>query len=380
MNKIGLALAFLFLSLNGFQSFASATPADGFYDNAKGSPLLSLIQSAQRQIDIEVYEMADLNVLNALRAAMKRGIKLRIIQEPTPFEQPCKIFENSMSSDPACNAEKQFLIDAKRMGATYIPYSKLLCGTGNACFEHGKMVIIDQRTIMLSTGNFNPTNLCDLSQNPKVCNRDFSYVISTPAVVKTFSKVFENDLLQRPYDLRSLLASSGVANQITVSPLSMTPILNFIQLAKSSIVLENQYITDPSLVQALLQAAKRGVKIYLMVSSICSFGPPKAEEIQRLAPIYAAFAQAGIQARFFSSRTNINGKPGYLHAKAIMVDQKYAWLGSVNGSTTALNSNREFGLFFANQRDVYALATFMSYDFSSPGAESFQESAHCSKD
>ncbi len=378
--QIILVQLLLFSTVFGVEA-QSASMSDGFYDNAKGSPLIPLIQSAQRQIDIEIYEMGDANVLDAIRQAMKRGIKLRIIQEPTPYQLACKIFQPSTSSDnSACSTEKQFLADAVRQGAKYIPYSKTLCGASGECYEHGKMVIIDQKTVMLSTGNFNASNLCDLSQNPAVCNRDYSYVISAPGIVKTFMQVFENDLLQKPYDLRGLLSNSGVANQITVSPLSMTPLLNFILLAKSSIQIQNQYITDPTLVQGLIQAAKRGVKVFVTVSSLCSFGPPKPAEIDVAKRIFAAFDQAGIHSRFFTDRIQINGRRGYLHAKAILVDQKYAWVGSVNGSTTAMTSNREFGIFYGLSKDVAPLATIMSSDFTSPGSETFAESVRCVKD
>jgi phosphatidylserine/phosphatidylglycerophosphate/cardiolipin synthase-like enzyme len=81
----------------------------------------------------------------------------------------------------------------------------------------------------------------------------------------------------------------------------------------------------------------------------------------------------------FNKNIEIYGKHGYLHAKAIIVDDKKAWMGSVNGSTEALTLNREFGIFFKDAHNVHKLAFEMNKDFRDPNAETWEESFDCAE-
>jgi cardiolipin synthase len=355
----------------------------GFYNNASGSPLLPLLQSAKKQIDIEVYQMEDTTIIDTLRAALKIGIKVRIIQEPTPFEKgSCLVFTAASARDnAACADEKQLVKDVIRAGGSYVAFNKDLCGSGATnCFEHGKMAIVDEQTALISTGNYNATNLCDLAANPSVCNRDYTYAVNSPNLIYALESIFQNDLIGTPYNLPSILSQYAVADTLVVSPYSMQPMVDFINSAQSSIQLQNQYVDDPTLVSALAAAAQRGVIVQVMVTSLCAFGTPHPNDLQYATSIFNQLDAAGVQSRFFSSSIAIDGKPGYLHAKAIIVDGNRAWLGSVNGSTTAITKNREFSLFFNAPGDVVALSQIMSADFGSAGSEDFNESANCVKD
>jgi phosphatidylserine/phosphatidylglycerophosphate/cardiolipin synthase-like enzyme len=159
----------------------------------------------------------------------------------------------------------------------------------------------------------------------------------------------------------------------------------FIRSAKSSIMIQNQYLHEKNINQALIDAAHAGVKVYVNVASLCAFGPPKPDSLNPATPnsngaIFTAFDQAGIQTRMFSGQQTINGKIGYLHAKAIVVDGKYAWVGSTNGSYPATSANREFGIFFSDPTMVNHLASIMRYDFADARGETWQESAKCLRD
>lgn len=240
---------------------------------------------------------------------------------------------------------------------------------------------------MLSTGNFNPTNLCNpegTSQGElSTCNRDFSVISTDPQVIYLLNEIFEQDFKGAAYDLLSILARPE-ARKITVSPHSLNPILSFIASAKSSIEIENQYLRNAEMNQALIEAARRGVKIRLLVNSICIFNRPDpvrdADAIKQWTRTFTAFDQAGIQSRNFTRKIQIAGRSGYLHSKVIVVDQKRAWVGSVNGSTQALTQNREFGIFIDDLSQVQKLRKIVLSDFQEPNTESWKESLNCAKD
>jgi hypothetical protein len=143
----------------------AAAPAQGFYENSTSTPLIALLDSAQSTIDIEIYTMNDPIAQRAVLNALAAHVRVRIIQEPTPVGAPCKVFDPSTSADNAsCTALKLFKAKVLAAGGMYVPFTKNLCGSGiYGCVEHGKMVLVDGKIAMLSTGNFDSTNLCDMS-------------------------------------------------------------------------------------------------------------------------------------------------------------------------------------------------------------------------
>ena len=385
--------------------------APGFYDHTLGSPVVDLIDQTRKTLEIEIYEMDDPKVIASIRKALKRGVKVRIIKEPKPVGATCSVFEpigssqkepiGSSQNEPisssissllesphsnqgsTCEEQKQLVADVNATpGSQYLPFKKPdLCGGGGKnCLEHGKLVISDAGTdskkAMLSTGNFNTSNLCDLDYSPKKCNREYSYLSDESDVVQSFLAIFEKDMLGESYEVNDAILPSA-ASKITVSPHSLAPLLTFIRSAKKEILIENQYLKDPTLNQALVDAAENGVSVSVILASACSFGKPKPSEVKKLTAIFSAFEDAGIQLRMFNKNIKVGGKPGYLHAKAIVVDGAKAWVGSVNGSTQALTKNREFGIFFETPSEVLKLASKFKQDFADPNEETWQESLVC---
>lgn len=393
-------------------------------EDIPSSPVVAVIQKATKTLDIEIYMITDFDVRKAIRSALQRNVRVRLIKEPAAIGEGCPYFypirgekdkitgyrlagveepipppkkrRNAPGKpvDQDCVDQRQMLQEIVLGGGTVVEFKKPeLCGKGGTnCVEHGKMVISDERYVLLSSGNFNSSNLCNLKPSPisgkvtQKCNRDYSYILDAKQSnadadsVRLLKTVFENDLQQKNYDLYGILKASPAQERITVSPYSMDPLLEFIRSAKKSVIVQNQYIKDPTLQETLLEVAKRGIKVELSLASLCSFGKPKANAAKKAAEVFGAFDNAGILSTFFTAQNRINGKTGYMHAKAILVDGERAWMGSVNGSTQALTDNREFGIFFDEPQSVQALRRVLEKDLSQPGNETWQESLQCKKD
>jgi phosphatidylserine/phosphatidylglycerophosphate/cardiolipin synthase-like enzyme len=278
-----------------------------------------------------------------------------------------------------------------KAGGSVVPFNKAFCPAWiqGKCLEHGKMILIDagirlSQAALISTGNFNASNFCDPYGNPAVCDRDYTLITKDPEVIGTLSAIFQKDLAGVPYDLQALLTPS-VSQKLTVSPFSQAPLVAFIRSAKKMIVIQNQYLHEKQINQALIEMAQKGVQIYVNVASLCAFGPPTPDSLNLNIPnsnasMLTAFEQAGIHVRMFAGAQTINGKIGYLHAKAILVDGNRAWVGSVNGSAPGTSANREFGLFFNDPLMVNHLSQIMHYDFTDVRGETWQESAKCLRD
>lgn len=408
-----LILAVVLLSACSHTSRApsSANPAHGLYVN--GAPgrnaAIELVQSAQRSIDIEIYEMEDVAFLEAVRAANARGVRVRIIKDPYPVPKrdQCIWFpklrerdhwapdpnggdETNRFSEASCRENALPMIEEIRAkGGQVVPFYKPeLCGQdekpspdGKFCYEHGKMIIVDGSAALLSTGNFNATNFCDAAEDPSKCNRDYSYITRNVAEIGVLTRVFENDLRQKRYRLRPIVEK---VPSVTVSPYSLAPLVKFIREKGTgkghTIQIQNQYLKERSLNEAVQAAARSGAKVQVMVASLCAFGPPRKDQKEELQKLDAGFRNAGVDFRYFPAGIQVQGRRGYLHAKSIVIDGKYAWMGSVNGSHPALNVNREFGIFFDDSESVKRLSDTMAADFNHPSAENFEESWGCLND
>jgi phosphatidylserine/phosphatidylglycerophosphate/cardiolipin synthase-like enzyme len=379
MMQVSLSLIALAIST---ASFAKTTSSEIFYENSSGTPLLTLLSNAHTSIDIEIYEMDDPLVMTAIKAASDRGVHLRIVKEDKPVGASCRVFEAKSAKDSAsCSAQKDLVIYVQHGGGQYVPFkTATLCAVaGSTCYEHGKIVIVDGNQTLISTGNFNTSNLCNKKEHPDACNRDYSVVSSDLSVISTVSQFFNNDLVGSTYNVSDIL-NHVPTQKVTVSPLSLKPLLAFIASAQTKIQVQNQYLKDTDINQALMDAVKRGVQVEIMVASACSFGKPTAGEIKAWNKIYTAFDAAGVKSRIFTRNIQVNGVAGYLHAKAIVVDGVHAWVGSVNGSVTSITNNREYGVFLDDVPEVSKLKVFMDQDFASPYGESWQDSAACAHD
>ncbi|MGZ3703545.1 MAG: phospholipase D-like domain-containing protein [Bdellovibrionota bacterium] len=375
-----LSLASLVYGLATFSHGAFAgVSTDAFYENSSGTPVLGLIQKAKRTLDIETYTMNDPQVDKELRNAISRGVKVQVVEEKVPVGATCHPFGDSdkpSSQTPDCLRQQELVKFVNENGGQYVPFSKSLCGQpGSRCYQHGKIAIVDGATALISTGNFDATSLCDRSANPKNCDRDYTIVSQDRSVVSSLQTIFNNDLAGRASNLDNLQSP-----RLTVSPDSMKPIIDFIGSAKNTLQIETQYLNDPTMNQAIIDAANRGVSVSVMVSSACSFGTPKGSAVKKWNDTYSSFDEAGIKTNIFDANIKVGGRKGYLHAKTIIVDGIHAWVGSVNGSTTALTNNREFGIFFDDASLVASLNQYVSSDFSSPLGESWQDSVVCKYD
>jgi cardiolipin synthase len=369
-----------------------AAPTSGLYLNSEGSPLFPLIESAHTSLDIEIYTMTDKALRGELRSAITRGVKIRVIKDPSPVEEKCDLFfgsdskpETSSDLSADCVDQRKLVTQIKAANGEFVPYNKsALCpngggNNGTSCFEHGKIVIADQQTLLVSTGNFDSDNLCIASESPSQCNRDWTLINTDETTVQTVEKIFSTDLLGNSYDVKSIIPDS-LENVLTVSPFSLSPLVAFIESANESIDIETQYLKDPDINNALIAAAKKGRKVSVTVASIAAFGTPRPSDKSQTESTYGAFDAAGISSMMFDRSDLINGVPGYMHAKAIVVDGTRAWVGSANGSTTSLTQNREYGLFFDDSSMVEKLLTVIREDHSNPASETWQESLACKMD
>ncbi len=376
---------------------AEASASNQWFENSTYSPHLDMIQRATRSLDLEVYTISDLRVWRALSQAVDRGVRVRMVKDAAPVgSESCKILTPPNSKDtPDCREIKSIVAKIRRRGGVVAFNKANLCGKSPEanCFEHGKMLVVDREVALVSSGNFDPTSLCGLPEDSddergildfqaallgQRCNRDYSVKVDDPTGVSALARVFERDYAGEPFALSEEVGAA--ASFLTVSPEARTSLLSALSEATEEVWIQNQYLKDPEMNSVLTDLARRRVRVNIGVASFCAFGRPSASDRAKAQDTFGAFERLGIKTRIFSQQIRVGGKPGYLHGKALVIDGKKAWIGSINGSRTAFDFNREFGVFLEGEEQAQALKRQLQADSVDSGSESWQESLDCLKD
>jgi cardiolipin synthase A/B len=202
---------------------------------------------------------------------------------------------------------------------------------------HQKSIKIDGTTTVIMTNNL------DNRYYPTA--RDFAVVDTDPNDNTAIGQVFDADFNDKPI-------TPPVTPNLTWSPTqSENAILNLINAAQSTLVIENEEMSDADIVVALTEAAHRGVQIRL----IMTLNNDWAENFDKL-------ATAGVRVAIYDPNA-----PLYIHAKVILADygttNQKLFVGSQNFSYDSLDKNRELGLIMAAPALLSSMNGTLAKDF-----------------
>jgi cardiolipin synthase len=272
------------------------------------APLLDEIAAARHTIDLEVYIVTDEVILDALEAAARRGVAVRVILEEHPF--------GGAGGQPEVFARLERAGIAVRWGNPVFR------------FTHIKTMVVDNAVAIIMNQN--------LTTSAFTTNRDFGVITTRPDAVRTAAAIFAAD-----WDR----GAEPDPAPLVVSPTNArAELLALAQSAQSSLDLYAEVLRDPEMLEALAAAVERGVRVRLIVSP----GPDNAEA-------RAALAAAGVEVRLASSL--------YVHAKVIVADGMRAFVGSQNLSATSLDQNRELGIIVDDPVSLARLRRTFDLDF-----------------
>lgn len=275
------------------------------------APVIDEIDQAQRSIDLTIYLLTDAQVINALTRAEARGVEVRVILEEHPF---------GGGSDQSVVASK--LRDAG---------IDVRWGSSRFRFTHAKFMVIDHQVAIITTQN--------LSASSFKANREFGVISTVPADVDEAARIFAGDWSGDP---------SPVTGPLVVSPdNSRDRLLALIGSAQTSIDLYAEVIRDPTMMDALTAAARRGVRVRVLITDNKDEGNREAA---------AKLTADGVEVRMV--------KKLYIHAKMILVDGARAFAGSENLTATSLDANREVGMILAEPPLVQRCAATFRRDWS----------------
>ncbi|MCQ4044439.1 phosphatidylserine/phosphatidylglycerophosphate/cardiolipin synthase family protein [Streptantibioticus rubrisoli] len=273
-------------------------------------PIYDLINSAHKSIDLTMYELVDTTAQKDLVAKEKAGVKVRVI-----LDQRRKSTNSSTYTYLKNNG-----VSVVWSSSTYY-------------FTHEKTMVVDGSQAVIMSGN--------MTSQYYAADRNYSVTDTDSADVSAIEKVFNAD-----YATKSVTPGDG--DHLVWSPTdSQSQLLALIDGAKSNLYVENQEMGDSQVVSALTAAAKRGVQVEVVMSNT---GNTYASEFNTL-------TSGGVKVSTYAATA-----PLYIHAKAIVADQK-VFVGSENFSSTSLNKNRELGLILDDAKIAGGVQKVITNDF-----------------
>ncbi len=276
-----------------------------------GSGLLGAIQNTQRSVHVTMYLLTSKPIQAALIDQHAAGHEVEVV------------LNHNFSFTPNPNAAAYAALTAAGVPVHW--------ASSSYTYTHEKCVIIDRSVAWIMTMN--------ASASSPSSNREYLAIDTAAADVAEAESIFEADFAGTP------ITPTG---SLLVSPVNaLQGLTALISSATQTIELEAEELSDTNIVSALAAAADRSVAVKAVISS-------NTLSQHQLAAI------ATLKAHHVSLVT-LN-KP-YMHAKALAVDSKRAYIGSINFSTTSLTRNRELGLVLTSPTEVTQVVTTARADF-----------------
>ena len=285
-------------------------------DTAK--PILDAITAASKSLRIKMFIFSDPTLLQAVVDAQKRGVKVRVMLNP------------ARRSGESENADsRKFLSE----GGVEVLDS-------NPAFDltHEKSMVVDDTTAFIKSLNWEPRNLTE--------TRDYAVSTSHKHEVNEIIECFEADWTRsefNPGENSHLIWCVGNGRQ---------RMGQFIDEATHSLWLQNERYQDPVVIEHLVRANRRGVKIHLMARP-----PHKLRKEKLIEGVGGLRILEDVGVKIHKL------KHVKLHAKLLFADGVRAIIGSINIAPGSFDSRRELAIEVRDANIVDRLHTVVHYDW-----------------
>ncbi|MCW5590000.1 MAG: hypothetical protein KIT27_10130 [Legionellales bacterium] len=324
-----------------FMIFLSTAQANIFYKLYRFpedgiTPFYQPITQAKKNIILITYILTFIKIENALVNAKKRGVRVHVMLEPSPY-----------LSQHANDEAKKLL---QRAGISIeLPNPQF-------AFTHQKALVIDDIDSFIMTFNFTFTSFKH--------ERNFAIATNDPAIAREISDFYQADLnRQSPFSTQTTLAWSPLN--------SYAQFKRFFKGTKNSLDLYVTELKSWSVIHRLVYLARHGVKVRILTNQ----NTPQSQ-------FYPSCGLVGL----INAGVSLHYLPQYLiHAKAGVRDPgkntAKAYVGSVNFTDTSFNKNRELSIFLSEPLVVTELHDDFASDWntSKPLLISKQQIRECRK-
>jgi cardiolipin synthase len=277
-------------------------------------PILTAITGARTSVDLVMYELSDQKIESALVADHHRGVRVRVLLNGGYYGK------GFPQNKPAFSYLKAHGVSVRWTPSRF-------------ALTHQKTMVVDGKTAYIMTFN--------LTSQYYSTSRDFDVTDRQPSDVRAILQVFTAD-----WNNTKLSPPNG--SDLVWSPGALKPIIRLISSAHKSIDVYNEEMDEPQITVALAAAARRGVKVEVVMTADSEWN--------------SAFSMLTANKAYVRLYPNTSTAL-YIHAKMFLVDGKKAFLGSQNASNTSLERNRELGIMIRSHKIIHALTTVFNSDY-----------------
>ncbi|HUZ60374.1 MAG TPA: phospholipase D-like domain-containing protein [Hanamia sp.] len=285
-------------------------------DTAK--EIIDAINNAQKTILIKMFLFSDTVILNAVIAAKKRGVNVRVMLNPVRHdgehenENTRKILEEAGIEVRDSNPE--FTV------------------------THEKSMVIDDKMAFIKSLNWETKNFTE--------TRDYAIITYHSHEIKEIILCFEADWERKNFDPDENLSLIWCSNN------GRTRIAKFIDEAKHTLFVQNERFQDVVIIERLVHAARRGVKVHVMAR------PPHTLKLSKLVEGVGGLRimdDVGIKIHKLKFLR--------LHGKMLLADGCRAIIGSINLSPGSFDHRRELAIEVHDPPVIERMKEIAHYDW-----------------
>jgi cardiolipin synthase len=281
-------------------------------------PLLRAIEAARTSLRVKMFLFSDPSLMKAVVGAKKRGVDVRVMLNP------------ARRSGEADNKATK-----KKLEAAGIEVRD-----SNPAFDvtHEKSMVVDDQTGFVKSLNWVTKNLTE--------TRDYAVVTTRTKEVREIIECFEADWKRQPF------RASKNGEMIWCKGNGRDRICRFIDEAKHTLFVQNERYQDAVIIERLVRAHERGVKVHVMAR------PPhklKKEKLTEGVGGLRILDDVGVKVHRL--------KHLKLHAKMLLADHSRAIVGSINLTPGSFDSRRELAIEVYSPNVVERLAHIAHLDW-----------------
>ncbi len=278
-------------------------------------PILDAIDGATKSLRIKMFIFTDPTLMDAVIAAHRRGVNVRIMLNP------------KRRSGVSENDESRSKLEAAGIEVR----------DSNPAFDltHEKSMVVDDKTAFVKSLNWQTKNLTG--------TRDYAIITRHAHEVEEIINGFEADWSRQEFASKHLIWCRGNGRE---------RITQFINQAKHSLWLQNERYQDQMMIECLVRAKERGVKVHVMARPAHTL---KKDKLIEGVGGLRILRDVGVKIR------KLKGLK--LHAKMLLADGERAIIGSINLAPGSFDSRRELAIEVDDKHIVDRLHEIVKRDW-----------------
>jgi phosphatidylserine/phosphatidylglycerophosphate/cardiolipin synthase-like enzyme len=262
-------------------------------------PILDAINGAKRALNIRMFLFTDPTLVDAVLAARKRGVKVRVMLNP------------ARRSGESENEETRKVLEAHKV--------EVRDSSPDFALTHQKSMVIDEELGFVESLNWETRDITE--------TRDYAVTTTNQHEVAEMVACFEADWAHEKF------TPDPTSRLIWCPNNGRERISEFINSAKHTLWIQNERYQDTVVIEHLVRAAARGVKIHILAKPAHTLKKDKLVE---------GIGGLRIMADVGAKIHRLKGLK--LHAKMLLADDKLGIVGSINLTPGSFDSRRELAI------------------------------------